>query len=355
MEMSEQSGSGPGEEATEAPAQPASTTPTPQPSVALVPRPPGGLLPVVVPAGPAPPMHLADSLASAPPRAFVHVDSEGQVRSPARYKALQAVSYAAAGTVVAGVTGVYGALLGVPGILIGMGLGAYLMWHVRRGRKLQEAVSLLAHDRLEEAEQMLNEVRFSFRCPRPLRALAEQNLGSIASRRGDYDTALEHQRAALVLYSRLRRKNPMRQLTEYAEVVTLVNLGRTGEARQRFDARAGEGQPQGDYLKLQYWVGELYVALAEGSHRFDGDELHARARIALQGSGAAALMALLAWAEHEAGDRDFAWHLLREAFDRRKQLHLKEGLPLLHNWMEANAEAAGVDLGEIAERETADE
>jgi hypothetical protein len=324
------------------------------PSRALVTQAATALVPVV-PAGPAPPMHLADSLASAAPRAFVHVDSEGQVRSPTRYRALQAVSYTAAGGVVAVVTGVYGALLGVPGVLIGMGLGAYLLWHVRRGRRLQEAVSLLAHDRLEEAEQLLNEVRFSFRCPRPLRALAEQNLGSIASRRGDYETALEHQRAALVLYTRMRRKNPMRQLTEYAEVVTLVNLGRTGEARQRFDARAGDGAPIGDYLRLQHWVAELYVSLAEGSHRFDGDELHTRARIALQVNGAAALLGLLAWAELEAGDRDFAWHLLREAFDRRRMLHLKEGLPLLHNWMEANADGAGVDLADLREREAAEE
>ena len=282
----------------------------------------------------------------------MHVDSDGQVRSPARYKLLQLASYSAALSVVAGVTWVYGALLGPPGILIGAGLGAYLTWHVRRGQRLQQAVRLLAHDRLEEAEHLLNEVRFSFRCPRPLRAMAEQNLGAIAARRGDYETALEHQRTALTLYTRMRRKNPMRQLTEYAEVVSLVNLGRTGEARQRFDARAGDDAPVGDYLKLQHWAAELYIALAEGGHRLDGDELHARARVALAVSGAAALLGLLAWAELEAGDREFAWHLLREAFDRRKSLHIKEGLPLLHSWMEANAEAAGVDLGELKARES---
>ncbi len=265
------------------------------------------------------------------------------------------MSYAAAGTVVAGVTGIYGALLGPPGVLIGLGLGAYLAWHVRRARRLQDAVTLLAHDRLEEAEQKLNEVRFSFRCPRPLRAMAEQNLGAIATRRGDYELALEHQRAALVLYARMRRKNPMRQLTEYAEAVTLVNLGRTGEARQRFDARIGEGAPVGDYLKLQHWVAELYICLAEGSHRIDGDELHSRARVALAVSGASALLALLAWAEHESGDRDFAWHLLREAFDRRRQLHLKEALPILAVWMDGNAGAAGIDLADLAEREASDD
>ncbi|MEO6954108.1 MAG: DUF456 domain-containing protein [Polyangia bacterium] len=322
---------------------------------ALAPHRESALAPLNLPAGPAPSMELASSLASAPPRAFVHVDSEGQVRSPARYKVLQAVSYAAAGSVVAGVTGIYGALLGPPGILIGLGLGAYLAWHVRRGRRLQEAVTLLAHDRIDEAEQALNEVRFSFRCPRPLRAMAEQNLGAIASRRKDYEAALEHQRTALVLYARMRRKNPMRQLTEYAEEVTLVNLGRTGEARQRFDARSAEGSTLGDYLRLQHWIAELYIHMAEGSHRIDGDELHARARIGLQISGAAALLGLLAWAEHEAGDVEFAWHLLREALDRRRQLHIREGLPLLCAWMDANAEAAGVDLAALAEREAADE
>jgi len=346
--------------APEAPPAPATETASPAtpPSEtqggALVSRSEAALAPLLPPA-PAPSMQLAGSLASAPPRAFLHVDSDGQVRSPARYKALQAVSYAAAGSVVAGVTGIYGALLGPPGVLIGLGLGAYLAWHVRRGRRLQEAVALLAHDRLDEAEQALNEVRYSFRCPRPLRAMAEQNLGSIASRRGDYETALEHQRNALVLYARMRRKNPMRQLTEYAEVVTLVNLGRTGEARQRFDARAGEGAPIGDYLRLQHWVADLYISLAEGGHRVDGDELHARARVALQVSGAAALLGLLSWAELESGDRDFAWHLLREAFDRRRQLHLKEGLPLLAAWMDANAEAAGIDLTDLAERESSED
>lgn len=314
-----------------------------------------GLAPLHLPAGPAPSMELATSLASALPRAFVHVDSDGQVRSPTRYRALQAVSYAAAGSVVAGVTGIYGALLGPPGVLIGLGLGAYLAWHVRRGRRLQEAVTLLAHDRIDEAEQVLNEVRFSFRCPRPLRAMAEQNLGAIASRRKDYEVALEHQRTALVLYASMRRKNPMRQLTEYAEEVTLVNLGRTGEARQRYDARSAEGPPLGDYLRLQHWIAELYICMAEGSHRIDADELHSRARVGLQISGAAALLGLLAWGEHEAGDVDFAWHLLREALDRRRQLHIREGLPLLAAWMDANAEAAGVDLAALAEREAADD
>jgi len=335
--------------------EPAAERPVSPPTLeALVHQRDGALVPVV-PAAPAPPMELADSLATAPPRAFVHVDSDGQVRSPTRYKALQAVSYVAAGSVVAGVTGIYGALLGPPGVLVGLGLAALLGWHVRRHRRLQEAVTLLAHDRLEEAEQVLNEVRFSFNCPRPLRAMAEQNLGAIASRRGDYEAALEHQRAALVLYARVRKKEPMRQLTEYAEVVTLVNLGRTGEARQRFDARSGDGPPLGDYLRLQHWIAELYICLAEGGHRIDGDELHARARIGLQISGAAALLGLLAWAEHEAGDQEFAWHLLREAYDRRKQLHIKEGLPLLQAWMDSHASSAGIDLERLAEREAADD
>src|SRR5262245_60670357 len=115
-------------------------------------------------------MVLADSLASAPPRAFVHVDQNGQVRSPDRYRMLQAMSYGSAAAIVSGVTLVYGALLGVPGVAIGFGLAAWVGWHVRRGLKLQEATRLLVHDRLEEAEALLRQVLAGWRVPRQVRA-----------------------------------------------------------------------------------------------------------------------------------------------------------------------------------------
>src|SRR5437588_8311247 len=103
-------------------------------------------------AAPSPPMRLAASLEEAAPRTFVHVDKRGQVRSPARYMALQAASYGAAAAIVGGVTVMYGALLGVPGVGIGAAFAAYFGWHLRRGRMLHKATVLLVHDQLDEAE-----------------------------------------------------------------------------------------------------------------------------------------------------------------------------------------------------------
>src|ERR1700760_3333876 len=77
---------------------------------------------------PSPPMELAESLEQAPPRTFVHVDRKGQVRSPARYKALQAATYGFAAAIVGGVTVMYGALLGPSGVGIGAAFAAYFGW-----------------------------------------------------------------------------------------------------------------------------------------------------------------------------------------------------------------------------------
>lgn len=294
-------------------------------------------------ATPVPKLEMARTLAEAPPRSFVHVDSKGQVRSPGRYKALQAVSYGAAGAVVAGVTVLYGAILGPAGVAVGLGVGAYMGWHIRRGLKLQEATRLLVHDRLDEAEALLNKVLAGWRVPKQLRALAEQNLAAVHTRRGDYEEALKHQRVAMTIYARTRKRSLFARTVEYSEITTLVNLGRVGEARQRLEARLAQGVPEGDYLRIQHWVAELYVCLAEGEHRISAEDLHTRARAGLAITGAAALLGLTAWAHFHKGDTDQAWHLLREAYDRRKDTALEKALPRLHEWMEAHADEAGAD------------
>jgi tetratricopeptide (TPR) repeat protein len=297
-------------------------------------------------AGPAPPMKLAESLEDAAPRTFVHVDRKGQVRSPARYRALQAVSYGAAATIVGGVTVMYGALLGPWGVSVGAAFAAYFGWQMRRSRLLQKATVLLVNERLDEAEALFRKVLASWRCPRHVAALAEQNLGAVYNRRGNFEEALSHQRAAMTLYAKSNTRSPMRQVVEYAEIFTLVNLGRVGEARQRFDQKQGK-VPEGDYLRMQHWGAELYVCLGEGEHRIDPEQLHQCAIAALKITGAAALLGLTSWAHWKMGDTDQAWHLLAEAYDRRKGARLERTLPLLWQWMEAHATEAGItDRGE---------
>jgi hypothetical protein len=297
----------------------------------------------------APSMVLARNLEEAAPRTFVHIDARGQVRSPARYRAIEAASYGALGGITLGVTVVYGAMLGFPGVALGAAVGLWFGWLLRRGRMLQKATLLLAHDRLDEAEALLQRVLSSWPRPRAVRALAEQNLGAVCARRGDWEGALGHQRAAMTLYAQRRRRSPMARLVEYAEITTLVNLDRVGEARHRLDERARDGAPRGNYLRLQLWVAELYVCLAEGEHRFDADALHERARTALGITGAAALLGLCAWAHHQSGDTDQAWHLLRESLDRREGQLIDRLLPRLHAWMEAHAVESGWKAASVEE------
>jgi tetratricopeptide (TPR) repeat protein len=289
---------------------------------------------------PAPKMVLARSLEEAPPRAFVHVDAAGNVRSPARYRALQAASYGFVGLAVGSVTLIYGAILGPAGVAIGLGLGAWCGWHIRRGLRLQKATRLLVHDQLDEAETILRDILEGWRVPKATRALAEQNLAACYVRRGGYEEALTHQRKAMELYAQMRRKSLFAHTVGYAEITTLINLGRVGEARQRLEQKGKT--PEGDYLKVQHWVAELYVLLAEGNHQLAAEDLHERSRKALQITGASALLGLCSWAFTKIADEDFAWHLLREAYDRKTGTTLERGLPKVWEWMEAHRQAAQV-------------
>jgi|GEM_PF-861274 len=308
--------------------------------------------PAVAGGAPAPKMELAASLSTARPRTFVHIDGKGQVRSPARYKALMAVTYGTAGALIAGVGIVYTLALGLPGALFGLGLGAWFSFAIRRQLRLNEAVRLLVHDRLDEAEAILRALSKGFRVPRRLKALIEQNLGAISVRRCDYETALGHQRAALKLYARLGR-SPLGVSVSYGEVVTLVNLDRVGEARQRLEQH--KTVPKGDFLRLLHWAAELYVCLGEGEHRLSDDELHERSRAALGMTSGSALLGLCAWAQHYAQqqlkepDLDQAWHVLRESYDRRSGAALPRALPKLWTWMEAHRQEAEVPDDEPGE------
>ena len=90
---------------------------------------------------PAPSMTLARNLEEAAPRTFVHIDARGQVRSPARYRAIEAASYGALGGITLGVTIVYGAMLGFPGVALGAGVGVWFAWLLRRGAEPGSSLS----------------------------------------------------------------------------------------------------------------------------------------------------------------------------------------------------------------------
>jgi hypothetical protein len=281
-------------------------------------------------------LEVASSLASARPTSLVHVDRKGQVRSAARYRVIQVASYSVLGATLAASAVVYGSSFGIAGVAAVGLVAAYVGWSMRRGFRLRRAALLLIHDRVEEAIPILDQIAGS-RAPRRLRAMAEQNLGVCHGRRGRHEEALAHQRRAIDLYG--TRRPPFAAVaTQYAEIVTLVNLGRTDEAHGRFAERFPRA-PEGDYLRTQHWTVELYLALAGAAVALDDADLHERARTALGMTAGGALIALTAWAHHRAGHVDQAWHLLREALDR-ESVPIERPMPLLHAWMQANAAAA---------------
>lgn len=293
---------------------------------ALIPRPRGG------------DVSLADDLASADRDQLVHVDARGQVRSPRRFHAINAAAYT-----VGGAASAWLVFLGIVGgpvtTAISLGFVGVFSSTIARVRRLNRAAQWMVEDRVEDAIPVLEGLAAARVPPRrAIRAFAEQHLGECHARRGRHAEALAHQRRALARWG-ARRRAPMARACELAEIVTLVNLGRTDEARRLADERR-PAAPEGDWLELLRSTSELYVAFAEGDHRLDDDELHARARTALAVSRAAALLALTAWAHHRRGDEDQAWHLLREALDRRAGLPIAQTMPRLHAWIEAHADAA---------------
>src|SRR5258706_2759583 len=134
----------------------------------------------LVRAGTGPPrLALARTLEEASPRTLVYIDGNGQVRSPARYRALSALAYGSAAAITAGSALVYGALLGAPGLLVGVALALYYGWLIQRARLLRRAAAHLGYDQLDEAETLLRRVTSSRLCNKNVRALAWHNLAPV--------------------------------------------------------------------------------------------------------------------------------------------------------------------------------
>jgi tetratricopeptide (TPR) repeat protein len=280
-----------------------------------------------------PRFELAPTLADARPTSLVYVDKRGQVRSPTRFRVRQAISYGLVGAVGVGTPIFYGSLFGPVGLAAGLVVTALLGRGLHRGVQLRRAVVLSLNGREEEAMPTFAKIARSW-APARIRAIAEQNLAACHVRRHDHAEALVHYRRAIELHS----GGPLAVATRYGEIVTLVNLDRATEAaaifRERFPTT-----PQGDYLRVQHWVAELYLALAGVEIAFDPEDLHERAKVALGMTTGAGMLGLLAWAHHRAGDLDQAWHLLREASDR-PATPIEHTLPKLHAWMQAHAAEA---------------
>jgi hypothetical protein len=263
---------------------------------------------------------------------LIYVDQRGQVRSASRYK--RRVVWGTAGAVAA--MAAYTAKLSMVGGPVGFAVGgAFSLLVVRNlvaGRTLHRATVLLAAGRLAETERLLVRLLARRSTPHRIKATAEQARARIAALCERHHQALALQSSAINRLSNDRRARARRRMIEYERMVTLVNLGQIPEARRRFEAlpRALEG----DYLRLQRTIAELYLAFAEETHRFDPAFLREQADLALGLREVSALPALLAWAQGFAGHPKEAASLLAAARQRASVRYLNKLYPRLGAWMD---------------------
>lgn len=297
---------------------------------------------------------LAPNLQVASNRDIVHIDRAGRVRSPLRYRAIHAAYYGLLGALVLAEIALVVRLFGdsgptgaVMGAFVALGL-SWVAYAISRQFALRRAQRAVAGDRLEEAERIYRGVLEARLLPPKYKTFAEQGVAACDAIAGRHEEALAHVQTVLRRHG--RAQSVQARVARYSEVYLLVNVGRLDEAREKLEALGPI--PEGEYYRITHWGAELYLALAEGRHGLDEDELHHRAKAALAITSAGPLLGLLAWAFDQQGDGEMAALLLEEARDRHPGQKLSGPMPLLEAWMEQQASPprdAGAD--EEAEEE----
>jgi hypothetical protein len=285
---------------------------------------------------PPPTTKVARNLQVASSREFVYVDRKGRVMSPARLRFNQVASYGLMAGFLGGATSLYYATMGSAGLVVGGVLGLWFARAIGTGLSLGAGLRLMVADRFDEAAAVFTRIAGGRFVPRRLRANAELNLGHCRAIAGRHEEALALYRSSVARWAGSR--GLYAALARRSELGALINLGRLTEARARLTALGPA--PQGEYLRLQHWTLELYLALAEGHHDFPEEELYRRSRAALAITTAAGLLGLLAWAYQQRGDQEMSRHLLAECLDRHFGPRISGALPLLQRWLDQQAGSA---------------
>ena len=279
-----------------------------------------------------PPRRIADTLAEATAGSMIYVDERGQVRPARVYGRRLTRHLLGVGLGMTVATAFYWTIGGPVGLAVGGAMTLLLLRNVPTFQQIDRAARLIAGERLDEAELVLRRVAGGRWTSGAMRGRAQRLLAMVVALRGDHPQALALQTAALRLMAKDRRLRFDSRALEYAQVTTLVNLDRVGEAAARFAAlpRVLEG----DYLRVQRAHAELYLAFAEGQGQLDRDELRAQADQALALPQARAWLALLAWAYDQLGDRASADRLLAVAETRFSRARVRALYPKLADWLD---------------------
>ena len=273
---------------------------------------------------------IATDLDKAGKGQLVYVGRDGEVKDPAGVRNRQLVAYVAFGGITA--AGVALAATSFPLLIpFYLALGGRFMGTVRAVKRVNEASVALSNGDARQGRELAEPVAKAWWAPARVRALAELRVAIADALEGRGEQALERVRHAR---AKLSPRLIQHQFSYYTEINLLTALGRTKEARVVLDARGGV--PQGEVLKLSYWIAQMHLAVAEGAIRsgeLDDSEVHDRMRKGLSMTAGRDLLLLCAWCYAHRGDHEEARFAWRQAMDREGSQRLEVAMPKLSEWM----------------------
>ena len=258
---------------------------------------------------------------------LVYVGRDGEVKDPKGVRNRQMAAYLAFGGITA--AGVVLAASSFPLLIpFYLALGGRFIGTVRAVKRVNEASVALSNGDSIEGRALAEPVTRAWWAPGRVRALAELRVAIADALDGKGEQALDRVRKAR---GKLSPRLIQHQFSYYTEINLLTSLGRTKEARLILDVRGGV--PQGEVLKLSYWIAQMHLAVAEGKLEIDDSELYDRMRKGLSMTAGRDLLLLCAWAYAQRGEHDEAKFAWRQAKDREGSHRLDVAMPKLAEWM----------------------
>ncbi|MCX5743382.1 MAG: hypothetical protein NT062_12890 [Proteobacteria bacterium] len=299
--------------------EPSAARPEPSPaSTALVPARPDTAL--------ARPM-IARDLDKAGKGQLVYVGRDGEVKDPAGVRSRQVLAYVTFGAITA--AGVALAATSFPLLIPFYAvLGGRFFGTVRAVGQVNQASVALSNGDAATGRALAEPVTRAWWTPGRVRALASMRVAIADALEGHPERALDRVRAAR---ARLSPRLIQFQFSFYTECNLLIVLGRLKEARSILELRGGV--PQGEVLKLSYWLAQMHLGVAENKLEIDESELHDRMRKGLSMTAGRDLLLLCAWAHARRGDHDDARFAWREAMQREGSQRLDIAMPTLAAWV----------------------
>jgi len=277
---------------------------------------------------------------------LVYVGRDGEVKNPSSVRNRQIAAYITFGGITA--AGVALAASSFPVLVpFYLALGGRFLGTVRAVKRVNEASVALSKGDALTGRMLAEPVTRAWWAPGRVRALAELRVAIADALEGNGEKALERVRHAR---SKLSPRLIQHQFSYYTEINLLTALGRTKEARAVLEARGGV--PNGEVLKLSYWIAQMHLWVAENPTRLDLDDgdLHDRMRKGLSMTAGADLLLLCAWAYAHKGEHEEAKFAWRQAREREGSHRLDVAMPKLATWMESyRSQHPDIDQPEIDE------